>query len=97
MGQFRKPEFLVAIDSVMETKTAALGEHHSQRAWLDDSQGMDAYLETMHDLCREMGSLSGGACTYAEGWSRHNYLGFCDAGFDPLAEALGKDALLPVK
>ena len=96
MGQFRKPEFLVAIDAVMETKTAALGEHHSQRDWLDDSQGMDAYLETMHDLCREMGSLSGGACTYAEGWSRHNSLGFCDAGFDPLAEALGKDALLAV-
>ena len=94
MGQFHRPEFLVGIDSVIETKTKALGEHHSQRDWLDDSQGMDAYLETMHDLCKEMGALTGGRATYAEGWSRHNYLGFCDKGYDPLAEALGADALI---
>lgn len=88
MGVFRRPEFLVAIDDVLDAKTAALAEHRSQRAWLDDSQGMDAYLETMHSLCAEMGSLSGGVCRFAEGWSRHNRLGFCDEGFDPLAETL---------
>lgn len=89
MGAFRTPEFVVGIDSVMDTKTAALAEHKSQRDWLDDSQGMDAYLETMHALCKEMGALSGGRATYAEGWSRHNHLGFCGESFDPLAEILG--------
>ena len=94
MGAFRRPEFLVAVDDVMDAKTAALAEHRSQRDWLDDSQGMDAYLETMHSLCAEMGAMSGGACRFAEGWSRHNRLGFCDGGFDPLSEVLGSDALL---
>lgn len=89
MGQFRKPEFLVPVDSVMEAKTAALAEHRSQRDWLDDSQGMDAYLETMHSFCKEMGAMAGGGAAFAEGWSRHNHLGFCDEGFDPLADILG--------
>lgn len=89
MGQFRKPDFLIPIDSVMEAKTAALAEHRSQRDWLDDSQGMDAYLETMHSFCKEMGALAGGGTTFAEGWSRHNHLGFHDEGFDPLVEMLG--------
>lgn len=94
MGKFHHPEFIVGIDHVMELKTEALGEHHSQRDWLDDSQGMDAYLETMHDICKEMGALTDGKATFAEGWSRHNHLGFCDAGFDPLAEILGKENLI---
>ena len=89
MGQFRKPEFLVPVDSVMEAKTAALAEHRSQRDWLDDSQGMDAYLETMHSFCKEMGAMAGGGAAFAEGRSRHNHLGFCDEGFDPLADILG--------
>lgn len=97
MGAFRTPEFLVAIDDVLDAKTAALAEHHSQRDWLDDSQGMDAYLETMHGFCAEMGALSGGRCSHAEGWSRHNHLGFCEKGFDPLAEALGTSELIAVR
>lgn len=96
LGEFRLPQFLVGIDDVLEPKTAALAEHHSQRDWLDDSQGMDAYLETMHGFCLEMGALTGGKAKYAEGWTRHNYLGFCDQGYDPMAEILGKAALLPV-
>ncbi|MBO7655863.1 MAG: PIG-L family deacetylase [Kiritimatiellae bacterium] len=88
MGQFRTPEFLIGIDSVLQPKTEALACHHSQRAWLDDSQGMDAYLATMHQFCAEMGSLSGGCFAHAEGWSRHNHLGFCDAAFDPLVQTL---------
>ena len=86
-------EMTGTVKVIMETKTSALAEHRSQRDWLDDSQGMDAYLETMHAFCREMGALSGGAATYAEGWSRHNHLGFHDEGYDPLADLL---APLPV-
>lgn len=94
MGEFRKPEFLIGIDEVIDPKTEALGEHRSQRAWLDDSQGMDAYLETMHGFSKEMGSLTGGKAIFAEGWSRHNYLGFCDQGFDPMAQVLGAETLI---
>ncbi len=92
MGKFHSPEFLINIDSVIDAKTDALGEHHSQRDWLDDSQGMDAYLVTMQDLCKEMGKLTCGKATFAEGWSRHNHLGFCDAGYEPIAQVRGKDA-----
>ena len=88
MGRFIRPEFLVGIDAVLEPKTEALACHRSQRAWLDDSQGMDAYLATMHHFCAEMGTLSGGCFAHAEGWSRHNHLGFCEAGFDPLVQAV---------
>jgi hypothetical protein len=35
-----------------------------------------------------MGTLSG-RCTFAEGWRRHNHLGFCEPGTDPLGEILG--------
>ncbi len=97
MGVFRRPDFVVGIDAVLDAKTAALGEHHSQRDWLDDSQGMDAYLETMHGFCKEMGALSGGRFAHAEGWSRHNHLGFCDSGYDPLPALLGADALADVR
>lgn len=94
MGKFHTPEFLVAIDGVIGPKTDALGEHHSQRDWLDDSQGMDAYLETMHLFSKEMGALTKGKAVYAEGWSRHNYLGFCQEGYDPMKEILGAEALI---
>lgn len=96
MGEFRKPDFLVAIDPVIEAKTEALALHESQRDWLNDSQAMDAYLLTMHAFSREMGSLSEGKAEFAEGWSRHNYLGFCERDYDPMAALLGKGALLTV-
>lgn len=92
MGHFRKPDFVVPVDAVIDAKTEALAQHRSQRDWLDDSQGMDAYLETMREFGKEMGSLTGGKAIYGEGWSRHNRLGFCDAGYDPLRELLGADA-----
>lgn len=94
LGNFHNPQFLVGIDSVIDQKTEALGEHHSQRDWLADSQAMDAYLQTMHNFGKEMGALTGGKATYAEGWTRHNHLGFCPPDFDPMAEILGKETLL---
>ena len=88
LNRFCEPDFFIDIGSVIEEKTAALAEHKSQQAWLDASQAMNEYLQTMQDLCREMGTLSG-RCTFAEGWRRHNHLGFCEPGTDPLGEILG--------
>lgn len=81
------PEFLIKIDAVIEAKAAMLAEHKSQQAWLDQTQGMNAYVETMKNLCAEMGALTSG-CQFAEGWRRHNPLGFCAADANPLAELL---------
>lgn len=81
------PEFLVKIDAVIEAKAAMLAEHKSQQTWLDQTQGMNAYVETMKNLCAEMGKLTSG-CRFAEGWRRHNPLGFCAADANPLAELL---------
>ena len=81
------PDFFVDIASVIEEKTGMLAEHRSQKQWLDRSQGIDAYLDTMKDLCREMGGLSG-RCEFAEGWRHHIHFGLCAAGADPLAEML---------
>lgn len=83
-----RPDFWVNIGSVMAKKAAMLAEHKSQKEWLDYSQGLDAYLDTMRQHAREMGELSA-RCEYAEGWRRHNPLGLCAAGADPLAEILG--------
>ena len=88
------PDFYINIGSVIEEKTALLAEHKSQKEWLDKSQGLNAYLETMRDLSREMGTLST-LCEYAEGWRRHSPLGYCANNADPLGEMLG-EYLLPI-
>jgi hypothetical protein len=41
----------------------------------------------MQEMAREMGALSG-RFEYAEGWRRHNHLGLCAAGTDPLGEKI---------
>jgi len=64
--------------------------HQSQKEWLDVSQGLDSYLNSMQEMSEEVGKLS--KCfKYAEGWRRHNHLGFSDKDHSPLAEALGKN------
>ena len=61
--------------------------HKSQQQWLDTSQGLNSYLETMHELLREVGTMSG-RFEYAEGWRRHIHLGLCPPTADPLRDAL---------
>ena len=78
----------VDISSVMKTKREMLAAHRSQKEWLDASQGLDSYLDTMEMLSREVGRMSG-VFEYAEGWRRHSHLGFSAADEDPLSEALG--------
>lgn len=77
---------------VQDQKRQALAAHLSQRSWLDESQGMDSYLQTMDDFGRELGRRSR-RFTFAEGWARHHHLGFCAGDADPLGDALGADYL----
>jgi N-acetylglucosamine malate deacetylase 1 len=88
-----RPEIFVDIAGVLTQKSKMLACHASQKAWLDASQGLDSYLETMKELMREVGQLSG-RFEYAEGWRRHLHLGYCGADDDPLCAALGEHAFV---
>jgi LmbE family N-acetylglucosaminyl deacetylase len=79
----------VNVSSQLERKVAALACHASQKQWLDASQGIDSYIETMKALNREVGQMSG-QFEFAEGWRKHLHLGFCSESADPLSEALGE-------
>jgi LmbE family N-acetylglucosaminyl deacetylase len=88
-----QPDFFVNTTDVIEGKVALLSQHASQKKWLDDSQGIDSYLERLRQLDAEVGRMSG-RFAYAEGWRRHSHLGFCDEQDDPLCDALRKKVLL---
>lgn len=62
------PDFFVNVAPQMETKTAMLAEHASQREWLLRHHGLDNYLETMKAWTSESGRRGG--VEYAEGF-RH--------------------------
>lgn len=83
-GTVFHPQCTVCIDDIIETKLAMLGCHESQQQWLQSTQKMNSYLQTMLDLCGEVGSMSGHPIRYAEGWTKHLHLGFGPADFDPL-------------
>jgi LmbE family N-acetylglucosaminyl deacetylase len=78
----------VDVGSVLAGKRRMLAQHQTQKEWLDISQGADAYLEQMEQMCRQAGSMSG-RFRHAEGWRRHLHLGLCAPGYDPLSELLG--------
>ena len=82
-----RPDLFVDISSVIAQKRAMLAHHQTQKVWLDESQGMDSYLNAMEELSRQLGALSG-RFAYAEGWRRRLHYGFCAADADPLAQAL---------
>jgi LmbE family N-acetylglucosaminyl deacetylase len=63
------PDFFVNVAEQMETKTAMLAEHASQRDWLLRHHGLDNYLETMKTWTRENGRRAG--IEYAEGFRRY--------------------------
>jgi hypothetical protein len=70
-----------------------LAKHASQKLWLDESQGLDSYLDSLAALDEELGRMS---CLFkfAEGWRKHLHLGFCGPHDDPLKEALKERILL---
>lgn len=82
-----EPDFYTDITSVLTRKRALLACHASQKDWLDATQGMDAYLDDMEHMSREVGTLSG-RFEFAEGWRRHSHLGFGPEDFDPLQDLL---------
>lgn len=89
MGKPVVPDFLIETGSVHQRKRSALEAHASQKEWLDRTQGMDSYLQTMEDLSLKVGTFSGRPIQ-AEGWRRHSHVGFSpSAQFDPLKDALG--------
>lgn len=88
-----RPGIFVDIGAQLEAKAALLAAHASQKQWLDESQGLDSYIVSMRDLCREVGRMSG-RFEYAEGWRRHSHLGFCAADADPLVKALRPERIL---
>ncbi|HRR34784.1 MAG TPA: PIG-L family deacetylase [Kiritimatiellia bacterium] len=81
------PEFCIDVSSVMAQRRAMLACHTSQREWLDATQGMGSYVESMVDAAREVGRRYGG-CEFAEGWRRHNHMGYCAPDYAPLETAL---------
>jgi N-acetylglucosamine malate deacetylase 1 len=87
LGERVWPGVFVDITDVIEAKAEALAAHASQKQWLDASQGMDSYIQTMRDGSADVGQMSG-TYRYAEGWRRRQHWGFCGPEDDPLADAL---------
>ena len=81
------PQSFTDITSVLPRKRAMLACHASQKQWLDETQGMDAYLDEMERMSREVGRMSG-RFEFAEGWRRHSHLGFGPENYHPLADLL---------
>lgn len=90
------PGLFVNTTSVQDAKRKALSMHRSQQEWLDKSQGLNEYLETMEKFAREVGKMSG-CFGFAEGWRRHLHYGFCDETDDPLSVALGANCIVNLR
>ena len=88
LGEPVVPHIFIDESDLIETKVRALACHASQKQWLDESQGLDSYLQTLRDLSEEVGVMSG-RFSHAEGWRRHSHLGFCGKDDNPLVDALG--------
>lgn len=90
MRRFVAPELLVNISKEMETKLKMLACHESQREWLEDTQGLDDYLESMRGAGEELAAgLENRTWRYAEGFRRHSHVGFSRHDHDLLSEVLG--------
>ncbi len=81
------PDFVVDVSSVIDLKREMLAMHKSQEGWLDSTQRV-SYIESMVERAREIGERFGKS-EFAEGWIRHNHMGYCDKDFDPVRERLG--------
>jgi N-acetylglucosamine malate deacetylase 1 len=93
LGELVTPTHVVDVSAYAQRKQELLCAHASQGQWLDDTQRMSSYVDTMFELNREVGTMSG-KFKLAEGWRKHLHLGFSASGIDPLADALGSDLML---
>lgn len=87
MGEFIEPKFGVDVSSVIAEKRESLLSHKSQKDWLDASQGIDSYINTMESNLKEVGK-SLHVDGFVEGWRPHSHFGYCDSNFKPLEKAL---------
>jgi LmbE family N-acetylglucosaminyl deacetylase len=93
LGNRIEPSLVVDTSDLLEQKKKMLSKHASQKQWLDESQGVDSYLDAMAELDAEVGRISS-IFKYAEGWRRHLHLGFCGSQDDPLRSALKERVLV---
>lgn len=93
LGETVRANRYVDITTTLAQKRRALARHESQKEWLDETQGLNSYLDTMEQMARAVGEQSG-RYTFAEGWRRRLHLGYCTEHADPLVDALGDRALV---
>jgi len=96
LGNLIEPAIVVDTTDLITQKKQMLSKHASQKQWLDESQGLDSYLDTMAELDAKVGRMSS-ILKYAEGWRRHLHLGFCGAEDDPLRTVLKERVLVAAK
>ena len=96
LGKLIEPELVVDTTDLIELKKKMLAKHASQKEWLDESQGVNSYLDSMAALDAEVGRMSS-IFQHAEGWRRHLHLGFCGPEDDPLRAALKERVLVAAK
>jgi LmbE family N-acetylglucosaminyl deacetylase len=90
MRQLVVPHLFVNITSAMDVKLQMLGCHESQRQWLDETQGLDDYLESMRRSSAEVAKMTPHQnWEFAEGFRQHSHVGFSTEDRDPLSEILG--------
>ena len=96
LGNLIEPSYVVDTTEVVELKKKMLAKHVSQKQWLDESQGVNSYLDNLAALDAEVGKMS---CLfqYAEGWRKHLHLGFCGPDDDPLRTALKERVLVAAR
>jgi LmbE family N-acetylglucosaminyl deacetylase len=82
-----QPGLFVDVSEVIDLKERMLTCHESQKLFLDKTQGLDAYLNTMREMSRQVGRDSG-RFAYAEGWRQHKHLGYSRTDTDPLTDTL---------
>lgn len=94
LRNFIVPDLVVDITSVIDTVREMLRTHKSQKEWLDATQGMDNYIQTMESAARKMGEIaaastrSGCSFEFGEGWRQHSWMAYGPKEFDPLRDAL---------
>jgi LmbE family N-acetylglucosaminyl deacetylase len=90
------PSLFVDVTGEIDTKLKMLAAHESQRQWLDETQGLDDYLESMRQSNAEVARMTPhDSWQYAEGYRQHSHVGFSSRDRDPLAEILADRVLKP--
>ena len=89
MGELVYPKMAVSIDRTLDRKLEMLQCHQSQHRWLQTTQNMSSYLQTMLLLSEEVAQLANMGCRYAEGWQKHLHIGLGPVEFDPLSQLFG--------